>query len=111
MHLEKILSLEMIARRTRLLTKDIFIDTDCISAFLWVGNESLLSQLYPGRVIMPKPVYDEIDRPTLSWMKARVDSMISTGKLTVVELSSGTEYFLASSTASLIDTETGTSST
>lgn len=93
MHLEKILSLEMIARRTRLLTKDIFIDTDCISAFLWVGNESLLSQLYPGRVIMPKPVYDEIDRPTLSWMKARVDSMISTGKLTVVELSSGTEEF------------------
>lgn len=66
MHLEKILSLEMIARGTRLLIKDIFIDTDCISAFLWVGNESLLSQLYPGRVIMPKPVYDEIDRPTLS---------------------------------------------
>lgn len=70
-------------RGTRLLTKDIFIDTDCISAFLWVGNESLLSQLYPGRVVMPKPVYDEIDRPALAWMKARVDSMINAGKLTV----------------------------
>ena len=66
-------------RGTRLLTKDIFIDTDCISAFLWVGNESLLSQLYPGRVVMPKPVYDEIDRPALAWMKARVDSMINAG--------------------------------
>lgn len=93
MHLEKILSTEMMARGTSLLTKDIFIDTDCISAFLWVGNESLLSQLYPGRVIMPKPVYDEIDRPTLAWMKTRVDSMISAGKLMVVELSSGTEEF------------------
>lgn len=77
----------------RLLTKDIFIDTDCISAFLWVGSESLLAQLYPGRIVMPKPVYDEIDRPTLSWMKTRVDSMINAGTLTVVELTSGTDEF------------------
>lgn len=75
------------------MTKELFIDTDCISAFLWVGNESLLSQLYPGKVVMPKPVYDEIDRPNLSWMKARVDSMISAGKLTVVDLTAGTEEF------------------
>lgn len=83
----------MMTRGTRLLTKDIFIDTDCISAFLWVGNESLLSQLYPNRVVMPKPVYDAIDRPTLAWMKTRIDSMISAGKLTVVELTSGTDEF------------------
>ena len=75
------------------MTKDIFIDTDCISAFLWVRNESLLSQLYPGRVVMPKPVYDEIDRPALAWMKARVDSMINAGELTVVGLMSGTDEF------------------
>lgn len=75
------------------MTKNIFIDTDCISAFLWVGNESLLSKLYPGRVIMPKPVYDEIDRPSLAWMKNRIDKMIETGQLKVVELSSGTEEF------------------
>lgn len=75
------------------MTKELFIDTDCISAFLWVGNESLLSQLYPGKVVMPKPVYDEIDRPNLSWMKVRVDSMIRAGKLTVVNLTAGTEEF------------------
>ena len=70
------------------MTKDIFIDTDCISAFLWVRDESLLSQLYPGRVVMPKPVYDEIDRPALAWMKARVDSMINAGNqiITIVEV-------------------------
>lgn len=93
MLLEMILSLVMMKRGTRLLTKELFIDTDCISAFLWVENESLLSQLYPGRVVIPKPVYDEIDRPSLSWMKTRIDSMISAGKLTVVELIAGTEEF------------------
>ena len=93
MRLERILSLEMMMRGMKLLTKDIFIDTDCISAFLWAGNESLLSQLYPGRIVMPKPVYDEIDRPTLAWMKARVDSMIIAGNLTVVDLTSVTEEF------------------
>lgn len=93
MRLERILSLEMMMRGMKLLTKDIFIDTDCISAFLWAGNESLLSQLYPGRIVMPKPVYDEIDRPTLAWMKVRVDSMIIAGNLTVVDLTSGTEEF------------------
>lgn len=75
------------------MIKKIFIDTDCISAFLWVGNESLLATLYPGRVVMPKPVYDELDRPNLAWMKARVDSMINSGALTVVTLNAGTEEF------------------
>lgn len=76
-----------------LSTKSIFIDTDCISAFLWVKNESLLPELYPGRIVMPKPVYDELDRPNLSWMKERIDYMISEGKLTVVELFAGSEEF------------------
>ena len=91
MHLGMILSMVMMKRGTRLLTKDMFIDTDCISAFLWVGNESLLAQLYPGRVVMPKPVYDEIDKPNLSWMKDKIDSMIKAGtpdfseKVTIVD--------------------------
>lgn len=42
---------------------------------------------------MPKPVYDEINRPNLSWMKMRVDSMINDGKLMVVDLVAGTEEF------------------
>lgn len=75
------------------MTKKIFIDTDCISAFLWVNNESLLSQLYPGRIVMPKPVYDEINRPALSWMKAKVDRLISAGELAVIEITAGTEEF------------------
>lgn len=75
------------------MTKKIFIDTDCISAFLWVKNESLLSKLYPDRIVMPKPVYDEIDRPQLAWMKQRVDKMISDGNLVVTNLEAGSEEF------------------
>lgn len=93
MHSEMILSTERTMKEMRTLTKDIFIDTDCISAFLWVHDESLLAQLYPGQVVMPKPVYDEIDRPQLAWMKQRVDSMIMAGQLKVMELDSGTEEF------------------
>lgn len=31
-----------------LLTDTYYFDTDCLSAFLWVRNESILAQLYPG---------------------------------------------------------------
>lgn len=71
------------------MTKELFIDTDCISAFLWVGNESLLSQLYPGKVVMPKPVYDEIDRPNLSWMKARADILVDAYKRGIIDENQG----------------------
>ena len=80
-------------RGTRTLIKDIFIDTDCISAFLWAHDESILAQLYPGKIVIPKPVYDEIDKPALAWMKQRVDSMISAGHARIVELNAGTEEF------------------
>ncbi len=80
-------------RGTRLLTKELFIDTDCISAFLWVGNESLLSQLYPGKVVMPKPVYDEIDRPNLSWMKARVDILVDAYKRGIIDENQGSSIW------------------
>lgn len=31
------------------MTETVYFDTDCLSAFLWVNNQSLLAQLYPGR--------------------------------------------------------------
>lgn len=35
------------------IKKNIFI-VECV---YWSGNESLLSQLYQGRIVMPRPVY------------------------------------------------------
>lgn len=61
------------------LTNIIFFDTDCISAFLWVKNESILEKLYYGRIIIPRTVYNEMSNPRVSWMKEKVDLLIKSG--------------------------------
>lgn len=40
------------------MTDFLFFDTDCISAFLWVNEESLLEKLYPCKIVIPKEVYN-----------------------------------------------------
>lgn len=30
----------------------LFFDSDCISAFLWVNEQNLLTLLYPGKVVL-----------------------------------------------------------
>ncbi len=61
------------------LTDIIFFDTDCISAFLWVNDESILEKLYAGRIVIPEKVYEEMSNPKVSWMKNRVDILINSG--------------------------------
>lgn len=58
-----------------------FFDTDCLSAFLWVRGESILSRLYTGRIILPAQVYDELKR--VPHLLARVDAMNKNGDLYV----------------------------
>ncbi len=58
------------------MTDLLFFDTDCLSAFLWVRNECLLPQLYPGKVVIPKPVYTELCRPNTTHLKKRVDVLL-----------------------------------
>ena len=69
----------LMERRTSLLTNDIFFDTDCICAFLWVNNQSLLERMYSGQIVVPKAVYDEINRPTITHLKERLDNLIHKG--------------------------------
>ena len=68
-----------------LLTELLFFDTDCLSAFLWVGNECLLPILYPGKIVIPMPVYSELNRPSIPNLKARIDSLkhITTGDILI----------------------------
>jgi len=49
----------------------LFFDTDCISAFLWVNEQSLLISLYPGKIIIPQPVYDELSYKNTPHLKQR----------------------------------------
>jgi predicted nucleic acid-binding protein len=75
------------------LTDSLFFDTDCISAFLWVRNESLLPQLYPGRIVIPRPVYEELSNPRIAHLKVRIDALISADQAEIVEITVGTEEY------------------
>ncbi|MDD3393410.1 MAG: hypothetical protein PHG19_02035 [Anaerotignum sp.] len=71
----------------------LFFDTDCLSAFLWVHNESLLPKLYPGKIVIPKPVYVEFCRPSISHLKARIDTMLENGEVVIQDIIVGTNEF------------------
>jgi len=78
------------------LTEPLFFDTDCISAFLWVDNESILSKLFPGRIIIPKEVYDELSHPGVNHvkgLKAQVDVMIQSGDAAIETIMVGTDTY------------------
>lgn len=76
-----------------LLTETMFFDTDCLSAFLWVNNQSLLAQLYPGRIVIPAEVYTELSIPTVPHLKKRIDKMISVGVAKIETIQVGTEEY------------------
>lgn len=68
------------------LTEPLFFDNDCIAAFLWVEEQSILAQMYPGRIIIPKPVYDELSVPSVAHLRERIDAMILSGQAQIVSL-------------------------
>ncbi len=68
------------------LTKPLFFDNDCLSAFLWVDHESILAKLYPGRIVIPIQVYNELSHPGLNHikgLKAQIDIIVKNGQATV----------------------------
>ena len=75
------------------MTETVYFDTDCLSAFLWVNNQSLLAQLYPGRIVLPKEVYIELSNPGVPHLKARVDSLVLNKDVVVAEIQANTEEY------------------
>jgi len=75
------------------LTDSLFFDTDGISAFLWIRDESLLTKLYPGKIVIPKPVYVELSNPCVSHLRQRIDNMISSNQAVIQDINVGTEAF------------------
>jgi predicted nucleic acid-binding protein len=78
-------------REEKQLTEKYFFDTDCLSAFLWVREESILARLYTGRIVLPAQVYNELQR--VPHLLARVDTLKNNGDLSVESMEVGsTEY-------------------
>ncbi len=68
-----------------------FFDTDCLSAFLWVREESILATLYPGSIILPAQVYNELQK--VPHLQAKVDSLKNRGALYIESMEAGSvEY-------------------
>jgi hypothetical protein len=65
--------------RENLLTDNYYFDTDCLSAFLWIREESLLAKLYPGRIVLPMQVYNELKK--VPHLLSRIDTMKNNGTL------------------------------
>ena len=77
------------------MTKLIFFDTDSISAFFWVKREEILLKLYPGRIVLPKEVYNELTNPRIPHIAGRVKELYHSGKISVREtLVASDEYKL-----------------
>ena len=68
------------------MTDPLFFDTDCISAFLWVNNESIVARLYSKRIIIPKQVYDELSNPSIQHLKQKLDALINAGEASVMQI-------------------------
>lgn len=75
------------------MTDLLFCDTDCLSAFLWVRNESLLPQLYPGKVIIPRPVYTELCRPNTPQLKNRIDVLLAQNLVSIQDIPIDSEEY------------------
>ena len=75
------------------MTNSLFFDTDCICAFLWINEESLLEKMYSGKIVIPKEVYNEIDRPTIPHLKARIDQLIANGSAIVMSMDINSEEY------------------
>lgn len=59
------------------MINDLFFDTDCLSAFLWINDTNLLEQLYSGKIVIPGPVYQELSNPCIPHIKKRADALLN----------------------------------
>jgi len=70
------------------MTERLFLDTDCFSTFLVVGQENLILRLYAGRIGIPQQVYEELRK--VYFLKSKVDALWRAEKVSLYQISAGT---------------------
>ena len=73
------------------MTDLYYFDTDCLSAFLWIGGEQLLTRLYPDRIVLPGPVYRELIR--VPFLQERVAELIRQKQIKIVRIPADSAEF------------------
>lgn len=61
----------------------LFIDTDCISAFLWINNEPLVPKIFPNTIVS-NFVYEEIEK--IPWKQERIDKLAKRNLIKIFDL-------------------------
>ncbi len=72
---------------------ELFFDTDCISAFLWVKKEDIVLNLFTGKIILPQPVYDELQNPSIPHIKNKVSQLCTDSYMSSQKIELGSEVY------------------
>lgn len=75
------------------MTDDLFFDTDCLSAFLWINNTNILETLYGGKIVIPGPVYQELSNPCIPHIKKRADSLLDNNIVKLQQIDTNKEEY------------------
>lgn len=75
------------------MTDKLFFDTDCISSFLWVKEENLLIKLYSGKIILPKPVFNELNNPCIPHINQKINNLCLNGHVTTKDILMNTDEY------------------
>lgn len=67
------------------MTDSIFFDTDCLSSFLWVKRQDIISKTYPDyRLVIPRYVYNEIYRLGIPYLRPIQNELLSMLKHNII---------------------------
>ena len=75
------------------MTNELYFDTDCISAFLWINNTNILHELYGGKMVLPEPVYQELSNPCIPHLKQQADQLVNAKDVSIKTIDLGTEEY------------------
>ncbi len=75
------------------MTDQLFFDTDCMSSFLWVKKENILLQLFPGRIVLPQEVFEELSNPSIPHIRAKISSLCTNKDVIIKQIIANTEEF------------------
>jgi predicted nucleic acid-binding protein len=58
-----------------------------------VKEENILIKLYPGRIVLPKQVYDELCNPSIPHIKRKINQLCLRGDISTKEILTDTEEY------------------
>ncbi len=76
------------AKIRKRMIEPFFLDTDCLSTFLIVQRENLISSYTPVALASPQ-VYDELKK--VPFMKNRVDALLGANRVVLYQIVAGTD--------------------